>query len=183
MSFTNPQPSEVTPLVSVDLGAPLGVRSVVSWDLERELVGPSIAGNFRGPGLSIGSGSLSIAHNDLTVTPWAKGSARIKPGGEAILVGEAANGETMPLDTWLVAPKSGSVASAGMNIGLREKQYAGRRQDNLLPTIARSETEASWMIDVLGRQLGYYTTPAPVASCISSLPMNGAVWELSLIHI
>ncbi|WP_028474097.1 hypothetical protein [Nocardioides alkalitolerans] len=177
MSFTDPSPSEITPIVRVDLGAPLGVRTVTSWDLERELVAAAVAGTVRGPGLSIGSGNLTIAHTDLSRTPWAKGALRIKTGGEAVLVGEASDGETMALDTWLVGPKSGSIGGASISVPLREKQYAGRRQQNLLPILAGAHADPAWIVDVLARQLGYYTTPPPVPSALTSLPMNGAVWE------
>ncbi|MDN7120311.1 hypothetical protein INN71_02780 [Nocardioides sp. ChNu-153] len=38
-------------------------------------------------------------------------------------------------------------------------------------------TDASWAIDVLARQIGFYSTPAPVASCVGSVPMNGGIWQ------
>lgn len=175
--WTDPQPNDDAPTVYVDLGAPLGVRAAVSGEESRELVGAGLPGNIRSAGLSIGGANLVAAHADLTRTPWAKGANRLRAGGEAVLWAEHDGEDPMPMGTWLIAPQSGSVVSAGISVQLREKQYEGRDQDNLLPTITQDGTEASWMIDVLLRQLGHYTTPPPVASCVSSLPMNGGTWE------
>lgn len=175
MSFTDPQLSSVSPTVTVDLGAPLGVRAVLSWQIDREIVGSVLPGNFRGrSGLTVGTADVTVANPGVSKTPWAKGTDRITDGGTAVLTAHR-DGETWPLGTWLVAPQSGSLVSGRVAVVLREQQSAGR-VTNLLPAVTDAMADPAWMIDTLARQAGYWSTPPPVESCILSLPLNGAMW-------
>ncbi|WP_028472960.1 hypothetical protein [Nocardioides alkalitolerans] len=177
MSWTDPGPSSLAPTVVVDLGAPLGVRNVTSYDIEHELQGGTLTAATRArSGYSVGAASITIAVDPMSKVPWSKGADRLRAGGDATLRAECPGLEPFPLGAWVVAPVSGSLTKVGRTVTLREKQYAGRKVANLLPALADNDADPAWMIDTLARQCGFWSTPAPVESCVLSLPLNGAVW-------
>lgn len=182
-TFTDPGPNEITPVVSVEIaGSPLG-GVVGSWSTTRELVGSALPGNLRArTGLSIRGAQITLANPEPQArTPWAKGTDRIPEGGYATLTATAADGETRPMGSWIVGPQSGSLRSPEVPVELYEQSYRARGPrrsvKNRLPVVPATPVEPAWMVDALARQAGWWTTPAPVASCLASLPLNGAIWS------
>lgn len=188
-TFTDPAPASVTPVVTATVtldGSETPLSGEVSqWSTTRELVGSVLPGNLRTrSGLSIGTASVAVRNPDpITRTPWASNGARIRRGGEVSLAAEV-TGEVWPMGSWLIGEATGSLRSAEVPMSLRESSFRGRGDSrsvrNLLPVVPATPVEPAWMVDALARQVGWWTTPAPVESCLASLPLNGAVWsELS----
>lgn len=157
---------------------PVGFARLSAWSVTRELVGDMLPGNVRGrSGLTIGSGKATIA--DLPaerLTPWSKNAATKVKSGVPVEVYRAARatGERTTLGRWITDNTSGQVSAGGVDVDLVGAAYKGRGVPAALPLgTIWSEYDAAAVVDYLARTMGYFATPAPVPSCILSLPLQG----------
>lgn len=147
----------------IESGLPIGSsRATVS--LERSLVASSLPGQVRTQtGFSIGSANATFPQAPgRLLTPWSQTSDRlISTGNPAEIVAlDVAAGTEEPLGSWQVKKASGSLTSGTLRVELNESQYAGRTKDAVLPTIDGT-CDPAWMVDVLARQCGFFSTPRP----------------------
>lgn len=175
--------SQVLPGVYVTLPS-LGTLAVGSWQLERELQGALLPGNVRAAsGITIGSGSVAVRgiEADGSIwSPWSQ-SHPVSPGGTAswfASYGGPTSAAKVSLGDWQISPQSGSLASpSSRSIELVERQYTGTTQPNAIQADAAGVfVDPVFVVDQLARQLGYYSTPKPPASCILSVPVAGGLY-------
>lgn len=188
-SWPPPSGDEILPEVFLSLAdsswppatdvTPAGVAELSSWEMTREIVGNTLPGQLRGTvGLSIGDAQVIARQSDgKPMAPWGRGDRRVTGGAKASLYashsGPSAT-DRLDLGSWLVDPMSGSLASPELGIDLLEASYAARIPNLLTPAFTIA-CEAAWIVDTLARQSGFYATPAPVDSCVLSVPMQGHV--------
>lgn len=147
----------------IEDGLPIG-SARATMTLERSLIASALPGQVRTQtGFSIGSATTTFAQpRDRLLTPWSQTSdRRISTGNPAQLVAlDLATGAEEPLGSWQVKKVSGGLTSGTVRVELNESQYAGRGKDVVLPTIDGT-CDPAWMVDVLARQCGFYSTPRP----------------------
>lgn len=159
-------------------GRPAGVVPVGSWSAERELVGSVLPGNVRArSGLSIGEASATIGQVvGEPLAPWAPALDRRVTSGDRADLYVTHNGHADPvridLGDWIIGPTTGSLITPQVGVDLIERQYVGRRQANLLPE-AYDQCDPIWIVDTLARQVGYCSSPDPVASAVFAAPLAG----------
>lgn len=156
---------------------PIGQARAEAFTTEREIISPALPGQVRATsGFSIGSGSAVVPQsgNGRPFTPWSRSTDRlVSVGSLARLEALYENGTLEPLGAWKVSSASGSLGTAGIQVPLAETAYGTNRAR--LPTPCYPYVDAVWIVDVLARQAGYFSTPPPVASCILSVPGVGGV--------
>lgn len=159
----------------------LADAAVVSWSVERELVGSTLPGNVRArTGLSIGDASVVVASTTgRQLTPWASAAAEQVGAGAALrLFAEADDGDQLDLGAWRAARPSGALADQQVQVDLDEIQYQGRLAKQAVP--ARSfpqvrPVDPVWMIARLAEQAGFYGAPPAIASdTILDCPLDGS---------
>lgn len=157
----------------------LADAAVVSWQVERELVGSTLPGNIRArSGLSIGDASAVVAVESGTLAPWAAAtSRRVTVGARARLFVQADDGGTLDLGAWLIDPTSGNLTSRETQVDLTEAQYVGRKPKQALPVrgIEALPVDPVWMIARLAEQVGFRAAPMPLpGQTFLDLPLDGA---------
>lgn len=188
-SWPAPSDDEILPEVYLELAdsawppatdvTPAGVAQLSSWEWTRELIANTAPGQLRGTsGLSVGDAKVTARQtDDQLTTPWSRTERRIVGGTKAALYAShdgPSSAERLDLGSWVVDPTSGSLASPELGIELLEASYAAR-VPNLLPPAFTIACEAGWVVDTLARQAGFYATPAPVDTCVLSVPLQGHV--------
>lgn len=155
-----------------------GPQVVDSFSIKRELVGSILPGQVRaGSGLSVADGDCSFYYRAVDGASWRQGSAKIAPTGTASLYAQA-GAATIPLGVFDIDGVAAKLSTPTMDIDLID-QSIGQRSPNTFPGYLTADesrpVESAWIVDQLARSLGYYSTPAPVASCVLSVPMSGSV--------
>ena len=155
-----------------------GPQEVNSFSIKRELVGSILPGQVRaGSGLSVASGDCAFYYRSVDGAPWRQGDAKIIPTGTASLYAQAGSA-TIPLGTFDLEGATAKLSTPTMGLDLVD-QHISQRTPNTLPSYLSADgtrpVESAWIVDQLARSLGYYSTPAPVESCVLSVPMSGAI--------
>lgn len=160
----------------------LADAAVVSWSVERELVGQTLPGNIRArSGLSIGDASAVVAVDGDALTPWSRtAERRVTGGSSARLFIEADDGDEYDLGAWLIAPTSGSLNARETQVDLTEAQYVGRNVTQALPPRSAETSNTAdpvWIIARLLEQVGYTSAPPPVVGeTMFAVSLDGS-WE------
>lgn len=200
LSWPEPSDDEVLPEVFLALrdsdwppadgDTPAGIGEVSEWSVTRQLVGNVLPGNVRArSGLSIGEAKaiLKQPREGAPVTPWGIGDRKAAAGAPADLYAShkgATSSERVSLGGWQVDPVEGALLSPSIPVTLIESSYGIRSLINKLPLSDTESCDPAWIADSLLRQAGYYSTPAPIDSCILSVPMNGSTYpEVGLYAI
>lgn len=155
----------------------LADAAVVSWQVERELVGSTLPGNIRArSGLSIGDASVVVAVESGTLAPWAGDlSRRVTVGSAATLAAVADDGDEFPLGAWLIDTTSGGLTSRETQVDLLEASSAGKKPKAALPVrgLDAEPVDPVWMIARLAEQVGYLAAPLPILGSFIDLPLDG----------
>lgn len=155
-------------------GERAGVGVCDSFQTEREIVSSGLPSQIRArTGFSIGSGSATVAQSvGQPLTPYGGADRLVTVGKPATIEARYADGTREPLGTWRVANAAGGLTSNSLNVPLSESQYGSPYATMPTPVGA---FDPAWIVDVLARQLGNYSTPKPAPSCILSIPGVGGL--------
>ena len=154
-----------------------GPQVVDSFSIKRELVGSILPSQIRaGSGLSVASGDCVFYHRAVDGAPWRQGDAKVTPTGSASLYAQAGSA-TIPLGTFQFDAAAGILSQSAVTLDLIDEKLAHRQineYSGYLDTTNTAPADSAWIVDTEARELGFYSTPPPVISCVLSLPMAGS---------
>lgn len=154
-----------------------GPQPLSSFSVKRELVGSLLPGQVRtGSGLSVASGDCDFAYPATLGAPWLQGQQRVKPEGTASLYAQADSGATIPLGRFSVDEAGAALSLASMHLELIDEKIAQRRLNSFRGYIDENyPVDPAFIVDTIARDMGYYSTPAPVTSVVLSVPFAGSL--------
>lgn len=176
---------------------PQGVSRVLSWSTSRQITGGLLPGQVRGAtGFAIGSGSIAIPQPEAwheTLAPWRRDAARVPDGPFTVRLVASYDGpdgaSVVPLGRWQAQARSGSIADGAISIDLLERTTDLREMIAVPPFVGATSSgvvfrmDAVGVIDFLARRVGLCATPAPVMTCLASMPLCGSYWpEVGTAH-
>ena len=177
-AFDSLAASTVTPLVSINMPASPLSGVVGRFEMSRSLSGIALPQGMFRTGLSVGSASVEIDSDALTVTPWAAVNA-VQANQRCRITATAPDGEVLDLGTWITGEHAASLTERGVKIELLEEQYAARQIPASLPATdlgSSSGMDSSWAVDLHARRAGYFSSPAMRSSAFLSMPFIGGWW-------
>lgn len=157
---------------------PQGVAPISSWSVDRELTGSNLPGQVRGPsGFSIATGSVVFPQpQGAPLSPWARGSLQLGPGGLCSLYATHKAGEQLNLGKFFVAPISGSSTSNTVSLDLEDHSIQLRRPYSLTwrydPLLAN--LDAAWVVAQIAERNGFLSTPTAPSGTVFNAPLVGS---------
>lgn len=144
---------------------PRGTAELAAWSVTRSLTGSLLPGQVRGAtGFSIATGTAVFAQPDgAPLSPWARGAARLSPGGDCILYAShdgPALSSGIRLGRFVVAPISGANTSNEVFLELDENSIRLRKPFRLDWEYdpAKPSFDASEVLRIIAARAGYTQT-------------------------